>query len=124
MEGQPETQEVLWPEVAEMLWQGTFEYIQRGWRLPLAVMAVGAVAKSTDPFGVWSPMLVRSMFVRIVDCQVYINPFLRLILGPKMLSGRQIRSQLTVYAFSAGAVGRAKAFSDGCRQRMTRRMSC
>ena len=46
----PEAQEALWPEVAKMLWRGTFEYIQRGWRLPLAVMAVGAVPKSTDPF--------------------------------------------------------------------------
>ena len=82
----PEAQEALWPEVAKMLWRGTFEYIQRGWRLPLAVMAVGAVPKSTDPF--WRLVTdARPVNVFADKWNVkYISiRSLRLILGPKML---------------------------------------
>ena len=38
-----EAQDALWTEVAKMLWRGTFEYICRDMRIPLAIMAAGAV---------------------------------------------------------------------------------
>ena len=55
-----EAHEALWPEVAKccgvakMLWRGTFEDIERSMRMPLAIMAVRAVPKPTNPFFVVS----------------------------------------------------------------------
>ena len=37
------------PEVAKMLWRNTFEYIEQGMQMPLAIMAVSAVPESTAP---------------------------------------------------------------------------
>ena len=82
----PEAQEALWPEVAKMLWRGTFEYIERGMRMPLAIMAVSAVPKSTDPF--WRLVTdARPVNVFADKWNVkYISiKSLRLILGPKSL---------------------------------------
>jgi hypothetical protein len=38
-------QAALWPEVAKMLWRGVLEYVARHCRLPLCIMACGAVPK-------------------------------------------------------------------------------
>ena len=46
----PERQESLWPEIAKMLLKGILEYIARHCRLPLRIIAVGAVPKATAPF--------------------------------------------------------------------------
>ena len=35
------------------LWRGIFEYFERGMLIPLAIMAVSGVPKSTPPFGAW-----------------------------------------------------------------------
>ena len=43
-------QAALWPEVAKMLWRGVLEYVARHCRLPLCIMACGAVPKATAPF--------------------------------------------------------------------------
>ena len=69
-----------------MLWRGTFEYIERGMRMPLAIMAVSAVPKSTDPF--WRLVTdARPVNVFADKWNVkYISiKSLRLILGPKSL---------------------------------------
>ena len=49
-EDNPEAQEALWPVIAKMLFKGVLEYIARHCRLPLCILAVGAVPKSTEPF--------------------------------------------------------------------------
>ena len=46
----PQTRAALWPEIAKMLWRGSFEYIMLGMRMPLAIMAMSAVSKATAPF--------------------------------------------------------------------------
>ena len=43
-------QAALWPEVAKMLWRGVLEYVARHCRLPLCIMACGAIPTSTSPF--------------------------------------------------------------------------
>ena len=49
-EDDEEAQRALWPEVAKMLWRGVLEYVARHCRLPLCIMACGAVPKATAPF--------------------------------------------------------------------------
>ena len=48
-EDNADAQEALWPVIAKMLFKGVFEYIARHCRLPLCILAVGAVPKSTAP---------------------------------------------------------------------------
>ena len=45
----PDRQEALWPEIAKMIWKGILEYVARHCRLPLRIIAVGAVPKATAP---------------------------------------------------------------------------
>ena len=49
-EDNPEAQAALWPEIARMIWKGVLEYVSRHCRLPLCIVAVGAVPKNTAPF--------------------------------------------------------------------------
>ena len=49
-ENNPEAQAALWPEIARMIWKGVLEYVARHCRLPLCIVAVGAVPKNTAPF--------------------------------------------------------------------------
>ena len=83
----PEAQEALWPaEVATMLWRGTFEYIEQGLQMPLAIMAVSAVPESGAP-------LLRlvidtrpiNLFADKWNVQYISIKSLRLIPGPKSL---------------------------------------
>lgn len=48
-ENYPDRQAKLWPEIAKMLWKGILEYVSRHCRLPLRIIAVGAVPKATEP---------------------------------------------------------------------------
>jgi hypothetical protein len=82
----PEAQEALWPEVAKMLWRGTFEYMSRGMRMPLAIMAVSAVPKATAPF--WRLVTDArpvNVFADKWNVKYMSIKTLRLILGPKSL---------------------------------------
>ncbi len=58
----PEARAALWPVLAQYLIKGRFEYVQEGDPLPLAILPIGAVPKSTFPW--W-----------ILDCR-YSNQFI------------------------------------------------
>ena len=46
----PDAQDALWPVIAKMFWKGVLTYIRRHCKLPLCILAAGAVPKSTPPF--------------------------------------------------------------------------
>jgi hypothetical protein len=48
-ENNPEARAALWPVLAQYLVMGQFEYVQEGDPLPLAILPIGAVPKSTFP---------------------------------------------------------------------------
>ncbi len=48
-ENNPEARAALWPVLAQNLIMGRFEYVQEGDPLPLAILPIGAVPKSTFP---------------------------------------------------------------------------
>ena len=43
-------EEALWPTIAKWLWKGILEYVSRHCRLPMCILACGAVPKSTAPW--------------------------------------------------------------------------
>jgi hypothetical protein len=63
-ENNPEARAALWPVLAQYLIMGQFEYVQEGEPLPLAILPIGAVPKSTFPW--WR---------LILDCR-YSNQFI------------------------------------------------
>ena len=62
-EDNADVQEAVWPVIAKMLLKGVPEYIARRCRLPLYILAVGAVPKSTAP-----------LWRLVTDCR-HINEF-------------------------------------------------
>ena len=44
-----EAETALWPTIAKWLWKGILEYVDRHCRLPMCILACGAVPKSTAP---------------------------------------------------------------------------
>ena len=63
-EDNPEAQKALWPVLAQYLLIGQFEYVKPGDPLPIAILPIGAVPKSTPPW--WR---------LILDCR-YSNKFI------------------------------------------------
>ena len=63
-EDNPEAQKALWPVLAQYLLIGQFEYVRPGDPLPIAILPIGAVPKSTPPW--WR---------LILDCR-YSNKFI------------------------------------------------
>jgi len=69
-----------------MLWRGSFEYIMRGMRMPLAIMAVSAVPKTTAPFyRLVTDARPVNVFADKWNVKYISIKTLRLILGPKSL---------------------------------------
>ena len=80
----PQARAALWPEIAKMLWRGSFEYIMRGMRMPLAIMAVSAVPKTTAPFyRLVTDARPVNVFADKWNVKYISIRTLRLILGPK-----------------------------------------
>jgi hypothetical protein len=83
-----EAEDKLWPTILKYLWKGVLEYVARHCRLPLCIMAVGAVPKASPPG------------LRLITDYRPINPYadpwkvryvslkeLALILSPKSIFG-------------------------------------
>lgn len=64
-ENNPEARKALWPVLAQYLVLGQFEYVRKGDPLPIAILPIGAVPKSTFPF--WRLILDCRYSNRFID---------------------------------------------------------